>query len=121
MKRRTLLLLTLVAASGCDRWRPATPRSLFFTDPVMAYDTTVPLLARLGYEVAHADPNAYHIEIHAKLDGGGSFIAMQFYGDGRMLMHAHGKHTKGDKIHRKLAREMDELVQSMRANGAVVR
>jgi hypothetical protein len=125
MNRRALLLLVLLTAAsattGCDRWRPATPRVLFYSDPVMAYDGTVPLLGRLGYQIAQADPDRYHIEVYAKLDGGGSFIAMQFYGDGRMMMHAHGKHTKGGKLHRKLAREMDELVQSLRANGGVVR
>lgn len=122
MRRRHLLLLSLLPlALACDRWRPNEPKTLHFYDALGAYDIALGTLHQLEYDKVTADPARYHIEAEAKIDGGGSFMAIQIYSDARMVIRVYGKLAKGDKIHRKLAEEVEQLAAALRASGQVVR
>lgn len=120
MKRRHLLLVlgATLAGGGCNRWRPSTPRMLRFRDPVKAFGAARTLLKQLGYRFVVDQPRAYHFEVLAKLDQPGrrrSFIGFRVYSDGLMIVYAHGAHVKAEskQMHRKLAAEIDNLLQGL--------
>jgi hypothetical protein len=126
MRRRNLLMLALLPlVSGCNRWRPNEARKLYFRHPQVAWDMAIVALQRHGYQF-QPDPNRYHIEVVAKLDGGKerrSYISIQVFGDASLEIRVHGDHVLASekKMHRKLAAEIDELTEALLATGQAVR
>ena len=123
MNRRHLLLLGLaLLSSACNRWRPNTPRRLRFRDPVKAFEAARAMFKQLGYRIVRDEPKTYHLEVLAKLDQPHrlkSYIAIQVYADGLMIIRVHGDHVKEDmrSMHRKLATEVDRVINALRAAG----
>jgi hypothetical protein len=123
MKRRHLLALPLLLALGpaCNRWRPNRPTTLYFYDPLGAFDIAYATVQRMGYQVRVADPDRYHIEVASKIDEGDSTIALQIYSDARRVIGAYGKLVKEKKVHKKLEEEMQSIVAALRQSGQVQR
>jgi hypothetical protein len=119
MQRRIFVGVVLLGAVGCDRWRPNTPHTLFFREPLAAFDSSVATLQQSGYPITQADRDRYHIQVASKLEG--SFISLQIYADARMILRVHGEHVRGDKVHKKLDQEVGSVMAALRASGQVVR
>jgi hypothetical protein len=121
MRRRELLVLcALTTLSACDRWRSKEPSTLYFRDASGAFTTAQATLQQLGYTV-QADSARYHLQVQAKVDDGGTFIALQIYADARMIIRAHGKLVHADKMHRKVGDEVNQIADALRASGQVMR
>lgn len=126
MKRFLLavVVLSLVLACG-KRWYPAEPRVLQLGSPQLAYDATLAALENQGYWVARQDPARGQVVTKSKVDQPDdryreagddkrvSWISFQAYQDGSLRVTTWGYHVKQDEgvMHRKLASEVDELLQ----------
>jgi hypothetical protein len=109
-------LQSLAPKRGAQALLPSPPSGLGHGD-------RRPATARLPVP---ADPNRYHIEVVAKLDGGKerrSYISIQVFGDASLEIRVHGDHVLASekKMHRKLAAEIDELTEALLATGQAVR
>ncbi len=122
MQRRSFVLLALAAfAAGCDRWQPLQPKTLYYRDPFVAFDSAFATLKTLEYEFVRLSRPHFFVEVESKRHSG-SFITMQIYGDARMIVRAYGgRLVRGNTIHKALAREIDNLISAFRASGHVVR
>lgn len=140
MRRRELVLLPVACAlAACgDRWRPNTPRTLQFRDGPTAFETALSTLKDLGYQVRVVDPERLYLQAIAKLDGGStssdwsnssgpvklpfSFISLQAYLDGNLMITVHGHHVKEEDrvMHRKLYAEIEGIINALNASGHVV-
>ncbi len=121
MQRRSFVLLALAAlATGCERWKLLQPQTLYFRDPDLAFNSAVATLRRFKYNVMRISRPQFHLEVESKHPG--SFISMQIYSDGRMIIRPYGgRLVRGNTIHRALEQEIGSLIAALRATGHLAR
>ena len=122
--RALVILLLLVGCAG-SRYVLNTPRQISAPTPTDAFETALATVRSEGYTVTELDPPRGFFRVKSKIDGdlrghlspfGGfrmtervTFLSFQMQPSGALTMFAAGYHVRDDKIHVKVAREMEAL------------
>ena len=120
-------LLILAALDGCagSRYVLNTPHQVNARNPTEAFETALATVRGEGYTVTELDPQRGFFRVKAKVDGdlrghlspfGGfrltervTYLSFQVQPSGALTIFAAGYHVRDDKIHVKVAREMEAL------------
>ena len=115
-----LLLSAVLLLLACSRWSPNLTRVVHLGDPALAFDAAQMTLQAGGYQIISQDEPRGVLQARAMIDAGeeGSTIHLQVYSDGSLRASLSGRLVKAEqnKVHRKLAAEVDQLMARIRAN-----
>jgi len=122
---RALAIVWLLGGCATSRYTLNTPQHISAPTPSEAFETALATVRGAGYSVSELDPPRGFFRVKSKVDGDlrghigifGSlrltervtYLSFQAEPAGGMTVFASGYHVRDDKIHVKVAREMQAL------------
>jgi hypothetical protein len=121
---RTLVLLAMLGGCATSRYTLNVPRQIAAPDPTEAFESALATVRGEGYTVVELDPPRGFFRVKSQVDGDlrghlglfghfrlterVTYLSFQVQPAG-MTIAAHGYHVRDDKIHVKVAEEMQRL------------